>query len=622
MKVKASPEKAKQDDFNLAKRLPGDYPWKVLGWLTNDLRQHIGEEDYLQIKAVIRARNTDALLELADEWGLQSIPHFSDLDSMRIMGRYQLTSLLKNFRFPGDNSARRQAAMEKFMEGEAQCEQYNREGYKALSVASESWMVDVFTYMQSFMQKLLGFDIPDLSEMTERSRHGPGATTGTDAGRVSTYFKFEKWPYHCTARAARIARSAIEADERWLGALEDDYRRRKKIPMWHILDRKRFWADVIEVVDGNRIAFAPKNARTDRSIAIEPTLNLYLQLGVDGFIRRRLKRWNVNLDDQRRNQELARLGSIEQVDPFVTVDLRNASGTMALKLCKLVCPQDWYDLFYDLRSPCGTMVGSSEVKYYQMMSSMGNGFTFALESAIFTAVIYAVMKARLGVFREREFAVFGDDLVVRQSLAPFVVEALTSCGFKVNEGKSFFSGPVRESCGTDWYLGNPIRPVFLDEQPHAVDELFCDYNRLKRILELRFFVQGGEIEKMRDWIPEKFRNIKGPYSDEDFSTYIHFRTPRIYGVNYRNGLYNYQRLMRREVVVGAPKFLFRKLMHDLHPICTPVPTWRKWEKLKGSGSRFTVCLRSRYTVSQDVSSASYWQNEYTEYTPYPQDYRR
>jgi len=610
MKFKSSPGLADRDSYYLGKRLPGDYPWKVLGWLSEDLRQYVGEESYLKIKAIVRARNSDALQSLADEWGLQSIPHCQDVDFMKIQSQYQLAALLKNFRFPGDKAAQRQAALDKFWAGEKMCAEYNQGGYTSLSVASEAWMVNVFTYIQSFMQKLLGFELPDLDSLTERSRHGPGATTGTESGQVSSYFKFENWPYHCTVRAARMARSVIENDERWLGALEDDYRRRKNIPMWYILDRKKFWADVIEIVDGNRIAFVPKNARTERSIAIEPTLNLYLQLGVDGFIRRRLKRWGVDLDHQTKNQELARLGSLGGDDPFVTMDLANASGTIALKLCNLALPQDWYDLLYDLRSPQGLLDNSSF--YYQMMSSMGNGFTFALESALFTAVIYAVMKERLGRFDPNEFAVYGDDIVVRQSIAPFVVEALTSCGFSINTEKSFLSGPVRESCGTDWYQGRPIRPVFLDEMPKAVDELFCDINRLKRILSLRFHVEDGKVVSMLgNWIPEEFKSLTGPYSDEDFSSYIHHFKPKP-GLNYLQCMYKFQRIVRRPERAKGNKLLFRKLMHDLHPKPLPRSKWERKDRLEGSGSRFTVTLRNRFTLSRTISAVSNWQSEYTE----------
>lgn len=608
MKCKSKPGNA-MEDASLSKRLPDDYAWKVLGWLTDDLSEYIGEEDSSRVYRIVRSRNVEALYLLADEWGLQCISRCPDGELMKISARYQLAALLKKFRFSdSDKTSRLDAAKKTFFDGESSCRAFNLGGYKALSENPDPWMQSVFKHMKTFMQRLLGLEILSFGQLTDRSRHGPGATTGTETGRVSSYFKYEKWPYHCTVRTARMARLIIESDDRWIGALENDYRERFSIPKHVILDQGIFWSRVIKIVDGNRIAFVPKNARTERSIAIEPTINLFLQLGVDGFIRRRLKRWNVNLDSQDRNQELARLGSCtDQLDPFVTIDLANASGTIARKLCKLISPQDWYDFLCDLRSPYGNLDGSRIE--FEMMSSMGNGFTFALESAIFTAVIYAVMMVDLGHFAREEFAVFGDDLIVRQSLASHVIDVLTSCGFSVNEEKSFLTGCVRESCGTDWYQGKPIRPVFLEETPKVVDELFCDLNRLRRNLQLRFNLEEGKVLSfISKWIPKRFQELKGPFSDEDFSSYIHWPRPIS---PFKGWVYGYCRIVRKRVKTGGNKFLFRKLMHDLHPIPVPVSKWDADGQLVGSGSRFEISLRGRFTLSLNLSTVSHWQSEYT-----------
>lgn len=585
--------------------LPESYPWKVLGWLADDLCEFLTESEFTRVKEIVRSRSITDVLALSEDWGLQSMyPEDGSLAAKR--AKYQLAALLKKFQFPTDREARKQAAVEKFLEGEQKCSWYNREGYTQLSVAEESWMVNVFTYARSFMQKMLGLIPPSLDVMTERSRHGPGATTDTENGQVSNYFKFEKWPYRCTARALRFARSTILADERWIGALEDDYRSHYDIPKWAILDRSQFWSNVLEVVDGNRIAFVPKNAKIMRSIAIEPTLNVYLQLGVDGFIRRRLKRWGVDLDHQEKNQEMARLGSMTNVDPFVTIDLANASNTISTKLVELLCPPDWYDLFMDLRSPCGDLESSTIC--YQMISSMGNGFTFALESALFAAVILAVMKETLGKIDTKEFAVYGDDLICRKSISERVMIALARCGFKVNEEKSCLQDGIRESCGQDWFHGNPVRPVFFDDTPKDVSQLFTDINRLKRILSLRWGIEESiTIREMSKWIPEKARDLTGPFSDEVFDAYLHSPFPKGYT---KNGTYRYQRLIYEPKEVKGRKFLFRKLMHDLHPVPPPSNKWEK--RLTGLGSRFRVIQRNQDTLCVTCSTSLDWRTEYME----------
>lgn len=603
-----SKSKQPRNEKSFRNSLPEDYPWKVLGWLAEDLCQYLREDDQELIASIVRERDLERLLGLPEVWGLQSMPTMGD-GWLENAARYQLASLLKKFRFRTEREARISAAKIKFLAGEDQCSAFNREGYMLLCAGREPWMVGAFTYARIFLQKLLGFEPMSLSVMTERSRHGPGATLDTKSGYVSCYFKFEKWPYQCTRAAFGAARSVIENDERWLGALEDDYRTRFGIPKHVILDRQMFWHTVLKVVDGNRITFVPKDARVERSIAIEPTMNLYLQLGVDGFIRRRLKRWGVDLDHQEKNQVLALQGSQDGVDPFVTIDLANASNTISLKLCELLLPPEWYRYLLVLRSPQGTLDDS--VIRYEMMSSMGNGFTFALESALFTAVVYGVMRETLGSFSRDEFAVFGDDIVIRKSLSGRLVELLANCGFRVNLDKSFFDGIVTESCGTDWFQGHPVRPVFLSETPCEVDELFTDINRLKRILELRWGVEESKaVCLMSKWIPEKFRNIHGPYSDESFDAYIHSASPK---VPYRRCVYKYRRLVRKPKEVEANNFLFRKLMHDLHPCPRPL---NKWEgKLSGCGGRFSVYHRSRYALSTSYSVSSEWRSEYAEYRP-------
>jgi len=43
-------------------------------------------------------------------------------------------------------------------------------------------------------------------------------------------------------------------------------------------------------------------------------------------------------------------------------------------------------------------------------------------------------------------------------------------GFSVNASKSFSEGAFRESCGADWFYGQPVRPVFIRklDSPHDI----------------------------------------------------------------------------------------------------------------------------------------------------------
>lgn len=615
MKDKPSRKKGSlKENFKL--RLPPDYAWKVLGALTGDLCYLLTESEKTRLGSIIRDRDYGRYLALSEDWGPQSI-NPCDISLAQFRAKYQLASLLKKFRFPSDDVSRRKVALEKFTAAELHCRKFNRYGIESLLRIEDKATVNVINYAKLFLEKLLGFNVPSIDERTCWSRHGPGANLDTKDRRVNKYYKYTDWPYSCTSRAVPEAVAAIKNDERWLGALEDSYRQRNNIPRYMILDQETFWSSVIKVVPGNKITFVPKNAQTDRSIAIEPAMNLYLQLGIDGYIRKRLKRWNIDLDSQAQNRELARQGSSnwESPDTLVTLDLSAASDTISVSLCYHLLPVLWFDHLMKLRSPRGTLDGR-ELSYGKI-SSMGNGYTFALETAIFASIIYGVRRQYLGQDNFHDCSVYGDDIIVPKSIAEEVVTCLNHCGFSVNVEKSFFQGPFRESCGADWFKGKPVRPVFLTSSPSSVMELWTDANRLRRILSLRFCEEESlTVSKIMSWIPSQFSRYKGPCSDESFDSYMHTPEPPV--GSYKGYMWVFRRLVARPVSHKSDQFLFRKLMHDLRGTTQPSDNFIRfsdvWKglRLEGSGSCFTVTKPGSVTVAYSFSVANTWRSEYAE----------
>lgn len=592
--------------------VPRDYPWKVLDNFVDDLSNCLSIDNIQEIKAIIRNRDYESYLALSKAWGPQGT-NLGDNECAEMYARYQVASLLKKFQFPGDTKSRRDAAKDSFLEAETVCSDYNREGYKHLALLEEEDELNAYTYARSFIQKILGSVLPPRDTLTFWSRHGPGANLDTKDRSVSLYNKYMDWPYSCTKDALELARLSIQDDVRWLGALEDSYRERFNLSKTVILDQQHFWSSVLHVVPGNRISFVPKNSLTDRSIAIEPCMNLYLQLGVDGYIRRRLKRWGVDLDSQTKNQELARQGSLnwESPESFVTLDLAAASDSISLELCRLLLPVQWYYYLLAIRSPSGEIDGETLV--YNKVSSMGNGFTFALESLIFASLCYGATKTIRGRFDRDSIAVFGDDIVVPKPCADLTIRMLNRCGFSINSEKSFIEGCFRESCGADWFKGKPVRPVFLTSQPSTVMELWCDSNRIRRILNLRVWcVEPKTCQLIDKWVPDTFGNCTGPYSDEDFDSYKHVAVP---SSRYKNCLYKFKRLVIIPKGLRGESFLFRKLMHSLrdveHSIQFQSKTWGG-ARVAGSGSRFTVTRNNSVTVGYTYSPAGFWQDEYSE----------
>jgi hypothetical protein len=486
--------------------------------------------------------------------------------------------------------------MDTFLATEKSVFAYNNQNYKLLISGRDDEITSAYTYALSFIQQVLG-DMPNSSDLLW-SRHGPGASLDTENGLTSQFHKFENWPYSVTNRAFRHGVELIKSDHRWLGALENDYRRQFNIAPTLILNQDTFWRSVFRRVESNRITTVPKSYLTDRTIAIEPTMNLFLQLGVDGYIRKRLKRWDINLDDQKKNQKLARLGSL--TGDFATIDLKAASDSISLRLCSLLFPTEWYNLFCDLRAPKGSVDG--DLHLYSKISSMGNGYTFALESLIFASVVYGVLKTQGVCTSLQECAIYGDDLVVPTQIVPLLEKVLKAFGFTINTDKSFTKGPIRESCGADWHSGFLVRPVFLTNTPNVITEVFCDYNRLKRILSLYWGIKSEESKCLNfifDRIPAHLQNVQGPISDEDFDSYIH--TEYTTNAVHSRGMWKHACILPITTKLKPKNFLFRKLMAYLRP---------RGKVQSKKGSVFEVARPKALRLSRTFSSAGIWQSEY------------
>jgi hypothetical protein len=301
---------------------------------------------------------------------------------------------------------------------------------------------------------------------------------------------------------------------------------KNRIPPEATFNFDAFWEAVLTTVPGNRITTVPKGRLIDRPIAVEPTLNMMLQLGVEGFIRKRLKRWGINLDSQRKNQVLAYTGSLsdDSMSP-VTIDLASASDTISLRICKVLLPACWYEYMCALRSPEGELPDGSTITY-RKVSSMGNGATFALESAVFASIVYASCKAVLGYYPRQLVGVYGDDLIVPKCVSLKLTQMLEMAGFLLNTDKSFLSGPARESCGADWFRGHDVRGVFIKKSPSHVDELFCDRNRIFSWLHRHGYRDTTALDDLfQRWTPEWLRGIIGPPTIKDYSSYWHSVIP-------------------------------------------------------------------------------------------------
>lgn len=385
--------------------------------------------------------------------------------------QYQLRSFLAKFPFPGSESKCVAAATSKFNQGEDQCHETNQTLQRNRHEAHNK--------IRARIRSVLGpCDATSKIACLRLGSHGPGKTahSARDTVETTAYFKYSD-NIQCTYSALPYVKYCLSSNPSWLINRYQEIlgltRMGPQSRFFRYHDRKAVERRVfseIEVVASNEITFVPKNADTHRTIAMEPSGNVYLQKGVGEFIKRRLLRVGIDLRCQKTNQDLAREGSIS--NSLATLDLANASDTLSYETVRQLLPRDWFLFLSELRCYTGRFAKGprkGEEVTYNKFSSMGNGFTFELESLIFWAIISECDPA---------CSVYGDDLVLQSSGADYAIELLTHYGFKTNADKSFIDGPFRESCGSDFYLGTPVRPLFLRRRIRTIRDLWFLLNRI------------------------------------------------------------------------------------------------------------------------------------------------
>lgn len=230
----------------------------------------------------------------------------------------------------------------------------------------------------------------------------------------------------------------------------------------------------LEFRNSSKVRVVPKNAKTDRTICIEPDLNIYVQLGIGSVIREKLRKFGLDLNTQEVNRRLAWQASVD--DSLCTMDLSMASDLISREAVWLLLPYRWVNLLHYARTDMYELNG--ETLTFHKWSSMGNGYTFELESLIFYGILLGCCE--VGGW-DGEVVAYGDDLIFPKHLLSLVTRTLEFLGFRVNREKTFGKGPFRESCGTDWYMGRNVRPIFWKGQmDDSTYQTFSYANSLRR----------------------------------------------------------------------------------------------------------------------------------------------
>jgi hypothetical protein len=352
-----------------------------------------------------------------------------------------MRSLLKKWTYENTSKADR-SAKEKFLTFNKKCKDW--------SLRLEWWKDDLL--LEYFLKEVDNFLHPggrmlfdSYYYILEAGRTGPGSSLV--ANGQSMYAKLFSSPLSATSEDLYLMYSAyIRLFPEWANAENIRY--------------ANYGSPVY--VNSSRSSFVPKSEDISRMICTEPNLNMFFQLGLGNLIEERLSKFfNLNLSTQPFiNQQLARSGSVD--GQYSTIDLSSASDSISLALCRRIFPDWFFKTLMELRSP-NTILDRDTV-CLDMVSTMGNGFTFPLQTFIFSCLIRAAYRS-CGLHVDdkgtKNWGCFGDDLIVNKRAYYSVIRLLGLLGFEVNSSKTFPEGHFKESCGADWFLGQPCRGVYI-----------------------------------------------------------------------------------------------------------------------------------------------------------------
>ncbi len=387
----------------------------------------------------------------SDAGGLPSVRR----RGLEYFAREWLSKLDQGAAGKSQSSLRSKVTWERFHQAEHSCFELNQRSKRDWGNSPYGREI---TLARKIASRILG---PfDWNAAAERFAWGPGATTRLTRLRSDAAHKYSGSP-HATIGNAILANAVLD----W-------------IPIWKrelpVLSEDE-GVGYVKIVDGNRVVTVPKNYKVDRTIAIEPDMNIFVQKGIGAVMRNRLAAIGCNLDDQTRNQRLARVGSVS--GRLATIDLSMASDTISRVVVEKLIRSDWLEALGQCRSPFGVLPSGEKI-FYQKFSSMGNGFTFELETLIFLSLAYAW--ATIHGEEVDRISVYGDDIITPASMAPGFSGLLNFLGFTVNEKKSYWTGGFRESCGKHYFHGYDITPFYVKKAPKTLVDLFKIHNQLWR----------------------------------------------------------------------------------------------------------------------------------------------
>ncbi|DAD52364.1 TPA_asm: RNA-directed RNA polymerase [ssRNA phage SRR5466338_2] len=359
-------------------------------------------------------------------------------------GDYAVSNFIRKLMLPGDVQRLTHEAIARFKAGEERGLRVNQT--LRSSTPLPSGVEGILLAARRKIVEVIG-ESPNMQTFAEHCGWGPGATATLKSAWCTVDRKILEPRISVTRRALPYMLAYVENAYAW--------------------SKARFHLDVegpvtwlpgeFQIVESERFGTVDKDGTSRRTIGIQPTANLFLQKGVGGMLRPMLKHCGIDLASQARNRRLAQQAFFQGL---ATLDLRGASNSVFVEFVRSVIPPDWFTLMDDLR--CHSIEIYGEVQNLQLFGAMGNGFTFELETLLFYALCWAVVRHEAGD-NTTPIAVYGDDIIVHSSHYERLTQVLNTVGFEVNEQKSFSKGSFYESCGGHYFKGVDVTPPYQKE---------------------------------------------------------------------------------------------------------------------------------------------------------------
>lgn len=517
------------------------FPWKTMGFIAKDLATQMTAScaiaELKLFSQLVRAKDVKNYIYMCkNRWALKSMQSLASalrnegLAGNEVLYHLRMIRLLTCFQkypFQDESLNPTTRAFRTFLTYEQLCSKTNsdpifkvfdqEEDSNELNTYDNLVTCNVLRFAKERILQVLGVT-PDLRAFNAHLRHGPGATADK---RGQNSIPILKWipPFGCTKSAEKFFLDVINTDQRWLRSIAETWEN-------HYLEYHEVAPqNHVKRITSSSLCFVPKTAETDRVITIEPTANMYLQLGIDFLIRKSLKAFGIDINTQEKNQLLAKKSSLD--DTLVTLDLSSASDSIALVWLDLFPPR-WRELLLALRTHY-TTYETSDVRFsnhpLQKLSAMGNGYTFAVETLIFYALLYGVYKVENESLKDDldSIAIYGDDIIfpVRHySVYSYVLHRL---GFRENIEKTFSHGPIRESCGQDFFLGKRIDRFTIKSVPLYYYEICILHNSFFSLSEDYGFDLPFTLKYFTSMDPKK---NYGPRIEDTCSWYFTNNLPR------------------------------------------------------------------------------------------------